>query len=284
MLNLTYSARSKHGVAREQHQQSMALWGKKSTEDKPDSRLKQQLRQVVQQSARLEIHRLDEDDIVDDSFGKCRAQDYLEDRHQLVVDHPTHDGEPLEIAVGNRVRAYLELNDAMLYFDALVVERPMYKFASGPSFRALVLKVETPLESGNRRRHFRVEPLEKSKPEVQWRPVSADAALQDTLPWLDARMRDISGRGISLWMPSKIYRQLRHGIRLELSIRLPGVTDAFRLRACIRHLFEAGRNSDWNVVGLEFDVNNDDPTTCIDAFAVFVAECQREIARKLRQR
>ena len=93
----------------------MALWGKKSSAQGPAPRLKQQLSQVVRQSARLEVHRLD-DEAVDDDFGNCRAQDYLEDRHQLVVDHPTRDGQPLEVAVGDRVRAYLELNSAMLYF------------------------------------------------------------------------------------------------------------------------------------------------------------------------
>ena len=68
------------------------------------------------------------------------------------------------------------------------------------------------------------------------------------------------------------------------TIRLPDLADPVELRATIRRLSDGGPDSDWNIVGLEFDVPDDDPSACIEALATFVANCQREIARKLIHR
>jgi c-di-GMP-binding flagellar brake protein YcgR len=239
------------------------------------------LRALADRNATIELRPRDANGQVV-AAGKSRILDFSSETEALYVDIPTHEGTPLPLAAGQSVSVLFDFNHRLYAFESAVIERQIYRSGSG-AIPAYILRAPQHIDDGNRRRHFRVEPLFKSMPRVQWRPQLPDAEAQKKIPWFDAKVRDVSARGIGLLIAERISQNLRPGILLQLSITLPAAFAPLALVGQVRRISDRPVVEDLRVVGVEFEVENVDPDAGIDELANYVADCQREIARNLRR-
>lgn len=207
--------------------------------------------------------------------GRCRLQEFLAEERRLVVDLPTVSGQPMPVAVGQSAIVLFELNGSRYQGDTVVLERALHQSPSGLGLHVLHLRAPEKLTSGNRRRSFRVEPLTKSMPTVQWRPAAGG---HNPFPLLGAVVKDVSCRGIGLILPAKIGEKLRDGLELELDVKLPHEQSSLALRGLIRRIVPLSSDPTRCLVGIEF-LADDDACEEVPELARFVVDCQREIAR-----
>ncbi|MFO0946813.1 MAG: flagellar brake domain-containing protein [Planctomycetota bacterium] len=262
----------------------MALWNP-LTPDAPSEKTLRLIRQMVSECVVLELFQLDRNDKVVDA-GKCRFLDYRESDHQLIVDIPTRNGQPMQIGVDENARISVDLNGNLFKFETTVLERMIYKPQRSGSCPALVLRGPRELQSGNRRRHYRVEPMIKMLPTVRFRPAVPENASKNIFPWQPADLRDISCRGLGIVVGKVFGERLRVGHKLEIAVRFEGSTQDFIANATVRRIVGLKEpdktEADRFLFGMEFFVPGDDPDACIEQLANFVAECQREIAKARR--
>jgi hypothetical protein len=210
--------------------------------------------------------------------------EYREEPRELWLDPPTRDGQPLSIAVGQASSLSFDFRGALYCFDAPVVDRQFYRPEKGPAFPAVVVRSPSEIKSGNRRRHYRVQPLTNSLPRTQWRPIVADKSLQKKIPWVATLIHDISCRGVSIWIAKQIAEKIKPGLVLEISLILPGGHQTLVLPAKVRRLLPIKDDPDRVHLGMEFEIDADDPDAGVPELASYIAECQREIARLRREK
>lgn len=205
--------------------------------------------------------------------GSARLQDYLDEEHRLNISAPTRDGRIVVLEVGEPIIVYFSQQEAYYKFTATVLERGV-RSDSGESLPSVFITEPEKIENGNRRRHYRVEPLLRNMPTVKWRQLGVT-----TEPWKPVRVYDISGRGIGLFFKNELGEAMQLGEVIELSIQLPGSPRAITLPAEVRNKISRARHSADTLLGFQFQLGVDDPDGCIDVVAKYVADCQREIAR-----
>lgn len=258
----------------------MPFWERKP-EPLPESRSARQLRQVVTDCVAAEVSVLD-DKGVPGPAGRCRFQEYnATDRHVL-VDLPTRDGQPIEVGRDHRVRVAFSNDGSMWAFETTVLDRRIYKAPQGAAFPVLALHEPDRIESANRRRAYRVQPLTKSQPDIRLRADLAGAPVHSG-EWISCQLHDISSAGIGVWIHQDMGRQLRAGHAMEVALRLPAREDELIFRAVIRRTVDPGGLSSRLLVGMEFDVDPKRSAAEITELAEYVSECEREIARQRRQ-
>jgi c-di-GMP-binding flagellar brake protein YcgR len=247
-----------------------------------DAQTARQLRQIADMNLAVDFSQFDAAGNVV-ARGRCRALEYREEIRELWLDPPTKDGQPLIVAVGQSVVLSFDLKGALFNCETVVVDRQFYKPDRGPAFPAVVVRSPTELKSGNRRRHFRVQPLTSSMPRTQWRPILADKSLQKRIPWVTTHIHDISCRGVSFWIAKPIAEKIKAGLMLEISLALPGDAQSLVLAAKVRRLLPIKDDPDRIHIGMEFEIEIDDPDAGVPQLAQYIANCQREIARNRRE-
>lgn len=258
----------------------MLFRSQRAEREQISEKTKQILRDLVRQHSPVEFHRQNQQGITFE-IGKCRIHEFDEQQLILIVDVPSLNGHPLPLVADEVGFIYVQHNGSLFRFETSVVEPKVHRNSKGGWFSAVVLTAPARIENGNRRRHFRITPLIKDLPTVNWRPCVSDLVQQSNLPWVPAQLRDISSRGMAIWMPTRIWERLRPGVRLELDIVLPtGVH--LQVLAAIRRLVEDPSREGEQVVCLEFVLEESEEDDGIDSIATYVAACQREIARTQR--
>lgn len=262
----------------------MALWNP-LTPNAPPEKTVRLLRQMAEECVVVELFQLDRNGKVVDA-GKSRMLDFRETDHQLVVDIPTRNGQPMQIGVDDPARVTVDLRGNLLKFETTVLERMIYKPKRSGSFPALVLRGPLEFQSGNRRRHFRVEPTFKMLPTIRFRPAVPDSSSKNIFPWQSAELRDISCRGVGIVVGKVFGERLRVGHKLEIAVLFEGSQGEFLANASVRRIVglkEPDKAApDRFLFGMEFFVPGNDPEAGIEQLANFVAECQREIAKARR--
>lgn len=245
-----------------------------------------QLRLLAEQNALVHFQRLDENGLVIQQ-GRCRIQDFDEAGSEVWVDLPTSEGQAVPALKGEKISLVFESRGMLLKCDSKVIDRRIYTDPGGANFPALVLEAPASLESGNRRRHFRVEPLQKSMPTAQIRLAANSKNEKNTHPWLKVGVRDISVSGIGVITPVALAEKVRIGVRFELSLTLPGAAAPIVVNAEVRRVgdhHEGGvLSKERKILGLEFEVEPQHRDAGLRVLAPYVIECQREIARALKQ-
>src|SRR5690606_14752 len=239
------------------------------------------LRELAGMNATVEFHRQDATGETTE-VGKCKLHEFDEENGVLVADVPTLDGRPLHVQPEEIGWVYFQRSGGLFRFPTTVLQRRVERDQHSGWYSAMFLAAPAVVENGNRRRHFRVTPLPKDMPKISWRPITSNPAHSTDLPWVPAALRDICGRGLSIWVSQRIWERLRIGLRLELIVQLPGDRPLLTTESIIRRLIDDPARETENAVCLEFQFPIDDPETCIDPIATYVAECQREIARTNR--
>lgn len=243
-----------------------------------------QLRTIADKNLAVHYLLLDDDRIVLE-VGKCRVQEVVAETSELVLDLPTRDGQPLPVARGQPARLLFDLNSVRLQFDTTVVARALHHTASGQSFQAVLLRPPAKIESGNRRRSFRVEPPHRQRPTVQWRPWIDDRTQRDTFPFITAAIRDISCLGIGILADPKLAARLPSNCRIELTILLPGRPAPLRLFGRVCRQEPPTEKVPKTLLGVEFEIDSKEGADGFagpDELTHYVADCQREIAKALR--
>lgn len=244
----------------------------------PSERTVRQLRLFADQNLAVEVFHLDSIGNVVDT-GKSRVLAFLEAEHRLVIGVPARKGQPMQIAVGQTARVRAELKGAILQFETEVLDRLFYRVNETTSTPAIVFRAPRELASGNRRRHFRVEPPFKLRPRVRWRPWTDDRVRRNSLPWQENELRDISCRGIGIMVLAVFGEKMHVGHRLELEISLPASEPPIQAIAVVRRILPQGNPAARHLLGLELEIDSPDPDQGIPRLQTYVLECQREIAR-----
>lgn len=248
----------------------------------PGERTVRQLRLLAEQCQVIEVQPIDPEGQVEEG-GKSRVLEYRDAEHQLVVEVPSKQGELLPLGAGRPVRLHMELKGALYRAETEVLERFLLKTGPTSTLPALVLRGPSTIESGNRRQHFRVEPMIRMKLPTKWRPAIADKSKPNPIHWQATEMRDISCRGLSFWVSKLFGERIRNGHRLEILLQIPGQAQPFECQALVRRITPPQDATERYLLGVEFDLP-DDSIREVQGIANYVAECEREIARARRDK
>ncbi|QDU64850.1 Flagellar brake protein YcgR [Planctomycetes bacterium Pan216] len=253
----------------------MPLWKKSGSQNKARVRVQRQLNEMAEANVRLGLHlRIDEGKFV--PIGESRLLEIDADARMLIINMPSRDGHTLPLTVPCQMIAFANWNESYFKFETQAKRVERISAGAGAMLPVLMVTLPEQLLSANRRRHFRIEPLLKQRPLVEWQPTW----MPHTSPtFLSAEVSDISARGISIWLAEHLGERFEPGRRAALRITLPNKSEVIETNATTRQVHHGCRGNE-TLVGLEFDLESSDPDEGIDAIAKYVMDCQREIVRQ----
>lgn len=263
----------------------MPFWSTKSeTPNIAQTRLMRQLQDLVEQNVVLDLCREQSKDIAV-PLGSSRVLEFTPEQNALTVSCPTNkEGKTVPTQEGNALVVRFELNQGFYRFNCTVLRPVLYRPNEKIALQAIVVSVPESIQSANRRRHFRVEPMLKSMPIVKWRhALPEDQKNAKPGPWIDCKVCDVSGRGLGLWVAPKDVADIPANQRLDLSILLPKTTAPILLIGVVRQVIHNPKGNPNDFLAIEFDVGSKDPDACNDVIARYVTDCQRELARMRMQ-
>lgn len=241
--------------------------------------LERQLRELEERGITVAIAPLDDDGQAA-ATGRSRVQEYRPTTQEIIVDLPTREGRPVEMKIGSQVRVVFVSKGVLYEFQTQILDRLIHRASQFP-LPALKLQAPKAVRIAGGRRNVRIQPLDRSRPELRWRLQGPDGKASRERAWHKAGLHDLSARSVGLLLSEKDVEQLPPGTRIEVAVRPRNSKKPLIVLCRVERVGSGGDDPTDRLVGLEIELADTSAHAGHPELGRLVAEWEREIARNL---
>lgn len=222
----------------------------------------------------------------EDGFVRFQTRLLAMNDRGLVIGVPSNQGQPIELAIGQKITCTCRLGREILRFQTEPVGRTQHEVNPRLQVDAVILAEPERLETVQRRRYYRVSLVGRNPLDVTLWPVEVglDGEAKVVAEY-HGKIADISAGGIGVLLKEPQFIEQARGRQVWARFALPGENESLIFLMKIRRAEQVETSGLWTI-GLEIKefIEPGDHEVVIDQLARFVVAQEREQLNRRKDR